>query len=253
MAEGMSRYKSVLFVLAVSGSIFSSAAEARIMSIAPPDSAAGGGLHNPYWVFDYELQHLTIVGDVYLRSSTGSDAPDPGGGGGGTVRRSGETTNLQVQCYGATVADGVPWGEPIYNCVGDSIRGFAGGADSDSVLHVTGIFKNKTGLTWTGWMIEWGAPYIWDNPQLEDIVYVNSSKFEVVAHSGHRIILSGEQRVLTEEAFTFSVDVYVGEGSFYDDLAMAPMIPEPATVVLFGVGGIAVLERQRRRRRWLKA
>lgn len=233
--------KGHLTTALILGSVFCAPAVATIIGIAPPDSPPGGGLSNPYWIFDYELQHMTIVGDVYLRSSAEPDDPHSGGEpGGGTKRQSGQTANLQLQSYSSVAIDGSPWGEPLYDCVGDNIRGFAGEADSDSVLHVSGIFKNKTGLPWKGWRIEWGADYIWGNKKLEDVVYISSSKFGVVADSAHRIILSGEQLVLPEEAFTFAVDVYVGEGLFYDDLAMAPMVPEPTTALLLALGGIGL-------------
>ena len=165
----------------------------------------------PPWVFDHELQELTITGNVHF---------PPG------------SSNY----IGAYLE---PWGNALI-CDGGSIGIIRGAADSDSVFPMTGVFKNETGIAWTAWVIGWNAPFAFDSIPLEDVDYVGGSKLtNAIYPSDSAILLTGDP-VLPGEAFTIELDIRVAEGGFYDRLHMGP-IPEPITVVLLGLGSLGLM------------
>ena len=208
----------------------SQSTEAKIISLV-----GGQTSQSTHWIFDHELQHLTLIGDIYLlQPGDDVDIPPP------------VSPRDSVNLYSEADFD---YDVPRLVFGGGSIHGLGGTADSDSFFHFTGLFNNKTGITWTGFRVAWGAPYIWGNIPFKDVVFLNSSKFSVsdrdVPPSPFRIILlSGPPAVLPNEVFTINLDVYVGQGRFYDDLRMGP-IPEPATVVLLALGSIGLVRRRR--------
>jgi len=167
------------------------------------------------WVFDYELQTLTAIRDV----QRGPDYP--------------------VGPYYE------PWGNAII-CDGETIGDIWGNADSDSVFHLNATYKNETGIPWSAWIITWRFPFAVGGIPLEDVVHVGGSKLDHVATTwDYGIVLTGNP-VLPGEAFTLNLDIYVGEGGFYDRLDMTPIVPEPASVVLFGLGGIGLIHRRKK-------
>ena len=173
---------------------------------------------NPPWIFDYELQTLTAIGNVHLQPDT-----------------SGEFRGGYHE----------PWGYNLM-CRGGTVGQVSGTADSDSAFHVNASFKNETDIPWTAWVITWGGPRI----PLVDVTYVSSSILtdatDTLSGTQPAIILSGGT-VLPGEVLTINIDVFVAKGRFWDHLSMAP-IPEPSTVVLLGLGGIGLICRKRNKK-----
>ena len=171
----------------------------------------------PPWVFDYELQTLTRTGHVHLLPGTSDHL-------GAYYERWGYT----LRCANATMG---------------IIRGVA---DSDSVFHIDAVFENETGIPWSAWIITWRAPFAGGGIPLEDVVHVGGSKLaNVDPTGGANLVLTGDP-VLPGETFTLNLDVYVGEGWFYDRLDMRP-IPEPATVLLLALGSLGLIRTGRSR------
>ena len=134
-------------------------------------------------------------------------------------------------------------------CTEATIGIVRGTADTNSIFHVTTVFQNETGITWTAWLIQWDAPFVPEPTPLADVVYAGGSKltdatYNIGAPAEPGIVLTGDP-VLPGEAFTLNLDVYVGEGGFCDRLDMTPIIPEPATIAFLTVGGLIVFMRRK--------
>jgi len=209
--------KTHLTAALILGAVLCASGTATIVEIYGDSSLPG--MEQPRWVFDYELQTLTRTGNVHLLPGTSDH-------------------------LGAYYE---PWGYSL-RCADASVGIIRGVANSDSIFRMTASYENETDMPWTAWLIQWRALFAGGSIPLEDVVYTGGSKlttaiYDIGSYAEPGMILTGNP-VLPGEVFTFNLDVYVGEGGFYDRLGMAPIVPEPATALLLALGAAGLLPRE---------
>ena len=127
-----------------------------------------------------------------------------------------------------------------------------GSVDHDSTFSVVRTITNNTGVTWTAYILESGGTIV---PGSAGFVpeSAESTKLEAITYPERWIIEFWEPPpVLDGESFSVRFDMESNntihsEGSF-DVLLMQNFIPEPTTIALFGLGGLALLRTRRARR-----
>ena len=128
-----------------------------------------------------------------------------------------------------------------------------GRVDSDSTFSVVRTIKNETGVTWTGYSMIAPPPPCGSGYVRATIVYetIEFTKFETVEHGPRYQVLefSGPPFVLDGESFTMSFDMHAPYDVRYDDPGRFSggrgilIIPEPATVLLLGLGTLVLRKR----------
>lgn len=117
-----------------------------------------------------------------------------------------------------------------------------GVALSDTTFTIAKTIANDTGITWTGYELTLdpggNATFVPDS--------ASSTKFLTVNYpSARRIEFFEPVAVLPGQIVVLQFDVHVpGSDSFTFSLTQEP-IPEPATVVLLGLGALVLLARRR--------
>lgn len=122
---------------------------------------------------------------------------------------------------------------------------FSGTADSDSTFSVILVAANNTGVAWTSSVLKCAPPH--GGAGFADIIpeTVRSTRLQTVTFPGPWTVeFSGPPAVLNGEFFMIQFDMDVRAGDFDDGLRLT-VVPEPATIALFGLGGVAL-----RRKRW---
>ena len=124
---------------------------------------------------------------------------------------------------------------------------FSGTADSDSTFSVILVAANNTGVAWTSSVLRCN-PFIVGDWGVIIPESVQSTRLETITFPGTWTVeFSGPPPVLNGEFFVIEFDMYVDSGGFKNYLELT-VVPEPATVLLVGVGGLAL----RRKRRSLR-
>ena len=131
--------------------------------------------------------------------------------------------------------------------LGPDVGEFSGETDSDlTSFTVIGRATNSTAITWTGYTLTLYDP-------VSEAIFVNGSagvvgsKFQTVAYPDSTTIeFSGDDPVLDGHLLQFQFDIMIPTtGSFELTLTQNPT-PEPATIVLFGLGSLMLLRRGKR-------
>jgi hypothetical protein len=126
-----------------------------------------------------------------------------------------------------------------------------GRVDSDSVFSVVRTITNQTGVTWTAYQMTAPPPPAGPSDVRATIVYetIEFTKFETVEHGHPLLEFSGPPFVMDGESFTMSFDMHArydssSDGRFSGGYGIY-IIPEPATVLLLGLGVLVLRKRPR--------
>jgi len=116
-------------------------------------------------------------------------------------------------------------------------------AAAQSVFTITSTITNETGFDWTGYLLEL-------NPA-ENATFVagsaGSTKFETVHYPDlYTLEFEAPKNVLQGQVVTLQFDVSIPDGAPWSFTLTQNPIPEPATVALFGLGGVLLLLKKRR-------
>ena len=117
----------------------------------------------------------------------------------------------------------------------------SGETDSDPTFTMQKNITNTTGITWTGY----------DLVLLGNSTFVNgtasSTKFNTHSFSADFKTLHfyAPQSVLNTESVTLQVDINVPTTGLFDFTMAQHAIPEPATIMLIGLGALGMLRRRR--------
>lgn len=120
---------------------------------------------------------------------------------------------------------------------------FGTSVDSASTFSVVKTLVNNTGITWTDYSFSWGGPLIAGSPAMIDRESVKSTQLQTISYLGDWTMeLSGSPVVLDGESLTIEFSLHTSGGSdvYYNKFHQS-VVPEPATMLLLGLGGLALL------------
>jgi hypothetical protein len=134
--------------------------------------------------------------------------------------------------------------ETIYDISHQVSAYLDGSADSKSTFTIVRTITNETGITWTGYVLEHMPGIVMGGVFVEGSA--SSTKLLTITEPvPWQIEFSGSPPVLDGESFTIQFDFAVLRGGgFLNDIGGRP-VPEPATIVLLGLGAAAFLRLRR--------
>lgn len=136
--------------------------------------------------------------------------------------------------------------ETIYDLDYEGFLRFRTWADSESEFRVTKTLVNNTGVTWTAYDFSWGFPLIAGSPAYLVEDSLTSTKFQTTTFLPMGFVLTGPPEVPHGQSFTIEFDLSAPDSLRpYDNVFFHIVVPEPTTIVLFGLGWFVSLRFRR--------
>lgn len=114
--------------------------------------------------------------------------------------------------------------------------------DEDPVIHITKTITNSNGIDWTGYELTIagaGVSFDYTNMPTSDVFQ------NVATPDAYTIIFSAPETVHIGETVVLEFDIWVQDIGQINYCLTQIAIPEPATMLLLGLGGMVFLRRKR--------
>jgi hypothetical protein len=114
-------------------------------------------------------------------------------------------------------------------------------ADGDPIFHINKTIQNNNAHTWTQYKVNLSGD---SGEQFDLTTTPTSSMFGLTSATALELVFDAPLAVAVSEFVTFDFDILTPAGSYTFEMTQEP-IPEPATMCLLGLGGLAMLRRRR--------